>query len=401
MLKPREKIVRKSGHEEEKYYLRFSIVKRIEHWVFMASFTTLGLTGLIQKFASSPVSETLIGMLGGIETTRVIHRTAATIMMLVVVYHVGAVGYRLFVQRKRMTMLPTLDDARIAWSSLIYNLGFKKAKPQQGRYTFEEKLEYWAVVWGTVIMALTGFMMWNPISTARFLPGEFIPAAKAAHGGEALLAVLAIIIWHLYAVLIKTFNKSMFNGYVSEEEMLDEHPLELADIKAGIVGREEDPEMIRKRARKFWPTYSVIAVVLTLGIVWFISFEQTAIATIQPAETEVVFVPLTPTPLPTSLPSPTPGPGGALTAWNAGVADLFAQKCGSCHNDSGAPLGGLNLLTYAGAMQGGISGEVILPGDPNASLLIEKQLAGDHPGQLTPDEIQQISDWIADGAPEN
>ena len=83
------------------------------------------------------------------------------------------------------------------------------------------------------------------------------------------------------------------------------------------------------------------------------------------------------------------------------MADLFAQKCGSCHNDSGAPLGGLNLLTYAGAMQGGVSGEVILPGDPNASLLIEKQLAGDHPGQLTPDEIQQISDWIADGAPEN
>ena len=64
MLKPREKIVRKSGHEEEKYYLRFSIVKRIEHWVFMASFTTLGLTGLIQKFASSPVSETLIGYVG-------------------------------------------------------------------------------------------------------------------------------------------------------------------------------------------------------------------------------------------------------------------------------------------------------------------------------------------------
>ncbi len=86
-------------------------------------------------------------------------------------------------------------------------------------------------------MIITGFMMWNPIATARFLPGDFIPAAKAAHGGEALLAVLAIIVWHMYGVHIKHFNKSMFTGKISEEEMLDEHPLELADIKAGIANR--------------------------------------------------------------------------------------------------------------------------------------------------------------------
>jgi len=55
-----------------------------------------------------------------------------------------------------------------------------------GRFTFEEKAEYWALVWGTVIMALTGFMMWNPIATAKFLPGEVYPAAKAAHGAEAV-----------------------------------------------------------------------------------------------------------------------------------------------------------------------------------------------------------------------
>ena len=399
MRKPLVKTVRKHGDQEENLYYRFSIVKRLEHWIFMVSFTTLGLTGLVQKYASSPVSVSLIDLMGGIETTRIIHRVAATIMMLVVVYHVGAVAYRIYVQRKRMTMLPTLEDARIALNSLLYNLGLSKVKPQQGRYTFEEKMEYWAVVWGTVIMALTGFMMWNPISTARFLPGQAIPAAKAAHGGEALLAVLAIIIWHLYAVLIKTFNKSMFTGYLTEEEMLDEHPLELADIKSGIPGREVDPETIRKRARKFWPTYSATAVLLTLGIVWFVSFEETAIATIPPAETVVAFVPLPPTPLPTPLPTPTPG--GALTAWDAGVGELMVQKCGACHSSTGGNLGGLDLSTYAGAMAGGVSGVSILPGDPNASLLIERQVAGNHPGQLTEAEIQQVSDWIAAGALEN
>ena len=74
MPRPRVKVVSTNHKKKETYYLRFSIVKQIEHWVFMASFSTLGLTGLVQKYASSPISESLVAMLGGIETTRIIHR---------------------------------------------------------------------------------------------------------------------------------------------------------------------------------------------------------------------------------------------------------------------------------------------------------------------------------------
>ena len=136
--------------------------------------------------------------------------------------------------------------------------------PQMGRYTFEEKMEYWAFVWGAIIMGATGFMMWNPISTVKFLPGEVIPAAKAAHGGEALLAVLAIIIWHMYGVHIKRFNKSMWTGKMSEEEMLHEHPLELADIKAGIADRPVDPihfanaRESTSRLRQYWRSLCLV-----------------------------------------------------------------------------------------------------------------------------------------------
>jgi hypothetical protein len=92
-------------------------------------------------------------------------------------------------------------------------------------------------------MAITGFILWNPIASANLLPGEFIPAAKEVHGGEALLAVLAIIVWHMYHVHIRHFNKSMFTGRMTEEEMLEDHPLELADIKAGRV---DPPRTLRK-----------------------------------------------------------------------------------------------------------------------------------------------------------
>ena len=107
-----------------------------------------------------------------------------------------------------------------------------------GRFTFEEKVEYWSLLWGTVIMVATGFALWNPIATARFLPGQWIPAALAAHGGEALLAVLAIVVWHGYGVHLRHFNRSMFTGSLSEAEMRQEHPLELEERRADPTGGE-------------------------------------------------------------------------------------------------------------------------------------------------------------------
>jgi len=402
-------------------YERFPLARRIEHWVMMLSFTTLAITGLPQRFSSSPISSAFVGLLGGIETLRTIHHFAAIVMMLGTAWHILVFGYLSYVRRTRLTMLPTLQDLKDGWQALLYNIGRSKTPPQMGRYTFEEKMEYWAFVWGAIIMGATGFMMWNPISTARFLPGEVIPAAKAAHGGEALLAVLAVIIWHLYGVHIKRFNKSMFTGRMTEEEMLHEHPLELADVKAGMAERPVDAVTLRNRQRIYLPIAAVLALFMLLGVYGFVSAEQTALTTVErQAPTVVVFVPWTATPAPTltptvpptetSLPtaSPTTGPEGtpdstpstpALASdltWDNAISALFQAKCTACHGASA--LGGLNLSTYADAMQGGASGPVIVPGDSANSLLVTKQQAGGHPGQLTPEEIAQVIEWIDAGA---
>jgi hypothetical protein len=52
-------------------------------------------------------------------------------------------------------------------------------------------------------------------------------------------------------------------------------------------------------------------------------------------------------------------------------------------------------------MKGGTSGPVILLDDPEGSLLVTKQ-SGDTPhfGQLSPSELQRVTDWIKAGAPE-
>ena len=402
-------------------YERFPLARRIEHWVMMLSFTILAITGLPQRFSSSPLSIAFVGILGGIETLRTIHHIAAIVMMLGTAWHLLVFGYLSYVRRTRLTMLPTLQDAKDGWQALMYNIGRTKTPPQMGRYTFEEKMEYWAFVWGAIIMGATGFMMWNPISTARFLPGEVIPAAKAAHGGEALLAVLAIIVWHMYGVHIKRFNRSMFTGKMTEADMLHEHPLELADLKAGMAERPVDDATLRKRQRVYLPIAGVLALFMLLGVYGFVSAEQTALTTIErQAPTAVVFVPWTATPAPTETPtspptetsipvaSPTTGseqtpdstPSTPAVAsdltWDNFIGALFQAKCTTCHG-AGA-LGGLNLSTYTDAMKGGASGAVIVPGDGANSLLVTRQQAGGHPGQLTPEEIAQVIEWIDAGA---
>lgn len=391
-----------SGAEPEihpsKGYLRFDLANRIEHWVFVASFTTLAITGLVQKFAQNPVSAGIVRLLGGIENTRSVHHVAATLMLLSVVYHIGALGYKLYVRRDRPTMLPGVTDIKNAFQAMKFNFGLSRTRPQQGRYGFEEKMEYWAVVWGTIVMAITGFMMWNPIATTRFLPGEAIPAAKAAHGWEAVLAVAAIILWHFYHVHLRTFNKSIFNGYLEEQEMLEEHPLELADIKAGVARRPMDPQAYRKRLRNFLSTYLVIAAALLVGIYFFVAYEETAIAYVPPPEQVEIFVPLTPTPLPTPAPTSTPIPGG-LASWESGVKNLFQTRCVICHNPAGK-IGGLDLSTYQSALAGGNLGAGIIPGDPDNSQVVIVQSAGGHPGQLSQGELEQLIEWIAKGAPE-
>jgi formate dehydrogenase gamma subunit len=375
-------------------YRRFTLTQRIEHLVVLTSFTVLAVTGLPQKFAGAAWAQVMIGAMGGIEFVRLVHRVAATVLMLGTVAHIMTVGFRVFVQRVRLTMLPSLADAREGLHAFLYNLGLRKEPPQAGRYNFGEKFEYWALVWGTVVMIITGFMLWNPIATTRWLPGQFIPAAKAAHGGEALLAVLAIIIWHMYHVHVRRFNRSMFTGRMTEHEMLEDHPRELADIKAGVADRPTDPAQVQRRQQRYLPVAVLLSTLLLVFLYQFVTFEQTALATIERGETADAFLPLTPTPLPTPRPSPTTIPLDPL--WNDNLEVVFSQKCVDCHGGAG----GLDLSTYNLALAGGKSGAVIVPGDPEGSLIINKIVNNDHPGKLTEFEINVLRQWIASGAPE-
>ncbi|MCP5098333.1 MAG: hypothetical protein GY943_22520 [Chloroflexi bacterium] len=276
---------------------RFRLMARIEHFVLMVSFTVLAITGLPQKYAASDWAVTMIEGMGGIELVRLIHRGSAFLLVVGSFYHLFTSAYRLFVKRERMRIALRTKDFWDIVHTVGHNLGFRDEHPKMTKFNFGEKLEYWAVVWGTAVMIITGFVLWNPISSTTILPGSFIPAAKAAHGGEALLAVVSILIWHMYNVHIKQFNKSMFTGKLSRKEMEEEHAIELERLKQG-----GDPwpgmnlEILKRRRRIFFVVSAIVGSIILVVLIWAFTFEQTAITTI-PRVTVEAFAPLA-TPIP-------------------------------------------------------------------------------------------------------
>ena len=285
--------------EEQKMYPRFRLGARIEHFILMVTFTVLAVTGLPQMFSlTSGVARSMIELMGGIETVRIVHRWAAFFMILGSVYHIFANGYRLYVRRERNRMAFSLKDFRDMTNLVRYNLGVIDHHPKMPKFNFGEKFEYWAVVWGTAMMTVTGFMLWNPIATTAILPGEVIPIAVAAHGGEAVLAVVSIVVWHMYNVHVKHFNPSIFTGKLPREQMEEEHALELERLEAGgSPWPEVDAEVLQRRRRIYFGFSLVFGALVLVFLIWAFTFEQTAITTI-PQVTRDVFAPLEGTPVP-------------------------------------------------------------------------------------------------------
>lgn len=386
-----------SAPEPRKSFQRFDLSQRIEHLLLLISFTVLAVTGLPQKFPDASISVAFFRTFGGIEITRLIHRTSAILLMLVSIYHIIAVLYRTFVKRVRLSMVPIMEDLRHLLQDVLFYLGLRKEKARYDRYNYAEKVEYLAVVWGTIIMAITGFMMWNPIATSKILPGEYIPAAKAAHGGEAILAVLSILLWHMYHVHLKQFNRSMFTGFLTRHEMEEEHPLELERIERGKPS-ELAHDLITQRRRVFIPLASLLTALMLGGLVAFVTFEETSITTVPPGESAPVYV----TSIPEATPTLPPTPATTVIEaeiWEGGFEALFRNRCGTCHGITS--VGGISLDTYEEALEGGESGPGIVPGDPDGSMVVQVQRAEGHPGQLTEQELEKLIAWINAGAPEN
>jgi cytochrome b subunit of formate dehydrogenase len=206
---------------------RMSRHQRIQHLLLFSSFIVLVLTGFALKFPDSWFASML--SLG--ERVRAItHRVAAVILIAVGIYHVFYLAFSRNGRRLILDFLPTPSDVTGLWNTMRYSLGMSEEKPEFARFNYAEKAEYWALVWGLFVMAGTGIMLWAKVLVGNLLPRWWIDIATAIHFYEAVLATLAILVWHFYQVFfdpdVYPMNWAWWDGKMSFEHYREEHGLD-------------------------------------------------------------------------------------------------------------------------------------------------------------------------------
>jgi formate dehydrogenase subunit gamma len=212
--------------QQERTFPRFNISQRWEHTLLLLSGLVLLLTGLPQKYREFSISQDLLSTPDRVELIRQIHHIAAIVLAVEAVYHLGLIIYLMAKRRLPGDLLPTWQDVRDAGHMIQYLLFMRIDKPKFGRYNFEQKVTYWFIFFGILIMGISGFIIWFPVQFTQFLPGGAVPAAKLAHSTESIVAAVFIVVWHVYHVHVERTNLSMFTGRLSEDEMRTFHQKE-------------------------------------------------------------------------------------------------------------------------------------------------------------------------------
>jgi cytochrome b subunit of formate dehydrogenase len=207
--------------------VRMTANQRWQHLVLLTSFFVLVVTGFALKYPDSWFAVAL-GL--GERWRSIIHRIAGVLLIGDGVYHVFYIAFTRDGRRLVRDLLPTPKDTLDAWGTMLFYLGLRNQRPRFGRFSYAEKLEYWALVWGTALMAITGIMMWAKISVGNLLARWWVDAATAVHFYEAILATLAILVWHFYQVLfdpdVYPMNWAWRDGKMSVEHYKHEHALD-------------------------------------------------------------------------------------------------------------------------------------------------------------------------------
>jgi cytochrome b subunit of formate dehydrogenase len=226
-----------------KKYLRMTLNERFQHINLFINFTILVITGFALKYPEafwvSPITDVPLGM-----TFRgFLHRLCGVATVTLGGYHIL---YLAFAERGRgiiKDMIPGFKDAVDLWETLKNNLFINRPAKviKMGRFNFREKLEYLGLIWGTIVMTVTGFILWFKTEWLMYFPMWTYDVARAIHFYEAILATLTIIVWHFYSVI---FNPDVYpmswawiTGNLTEHEMEEEHGLELEKIKAEDKGK--------------------------------------------------------------------------------------------------------------------------------------------------------------------
>lgn len=228
-------------------YLRMTAHERVQHGVLVLSFVALVVTGFMLRY---PEAWWVVAIrrvsARAFEWRSLVHRIAGVVLLAVGAWHVGYLSFSPAGRKLFLDLLPRWRDLTDPWGVLKYNLGFSPAKPAFGRFSYIEKIEYWALVWGTVLMGATGAILWFENASMGYFTKLGFDVARTIHFYEAILATLAIIVWHFYFVIfnpdVYPMNLAWLTGRMSAGELHEEHPLYLKELQAAEQAETGAPQ---------------------------------------------------------------------------------------------------------------------------------------------------------------
>jgi cytochrome b subunit of formate dehydrogenase len=227
---------------------RMSLNEVWQHTFLMITFIVLVVSGFALRFSESWITQLFFGWEGGFEWRGFVHRFSAVLFILTVVWHAiylfAAHRGRVFLK----AIFPSWKDFAQFLRRILYNLGRRRRAPRFGRFSYVEKAEYWALVWGSAIMVFTGLLLWFDNWFIQFLPKGVLDVALVIHYYEAWLATLAILVWHLYSTVfsphVYPMNPSWLNGMMPDDMYQHEHPDDYEEA------RRETEDHIRRRLER-------------------------------------------------------------------------------------------------------------------------------------------------------
>ena len=235
-----------------KYFRRIDLFHRLVHGFLMASFLGLAATGLPIRFNTEPWAAKLAQAVGGLGSVISLHETSAVILTLCLLLHLGKLGHTAFVKGEwgvfwgADSLVPQPKDGLDMLQHFQWFFGMGP-RPRFDRFTYWEKFDYWVVLSGLAIVGTSGYLMWASSFFGSFLPGWVFNMALLIHSEEALLLVCFIFAIHFFNAHLRPEKFPMdlviFTGRISEDDLRDEHPLEMERLVAagGLDDLQADP----------------------------------------------------------------------------------------------------------------------------------------------------------------
>jgi cytochrome b subunit of formate dehydrogenase len=215
---------------DDEVFVRMSLAERWQHGLLAASFIVLILTGLPVLTGEVSLIRLVAGRTSALAIRGVIHRAAALVLIGDRAWHLV---YTAFTRRGRQNLrdrMPRWQDVRDA----LAVFGRPSRRPEFGRYSFVEKFEYWSLIWGSAVMIITGFFMWSPGLSLNLFPLWLHQVFVVIHGYEAILAFVAILIWHMYTAHLNPdvfpMSRVWLDGGMTGADLRRFHPLEYRRI---------------------------------------------------------------------------------------------------------------------------------------------------------------------------